>query len=620
MYYTTKEVYEFISKQANDPIVEWKTCEISEEVFPIYQSDLEFYSKVSPTFEVDQEYAKQFVDSKPEYFSYKDGKLKIKVPTPKLCPEERQRRRLLFRNERKLYKRKCDATGENIISIYSPDKNITVYNQDFWWSDNWDPMKYWIIFDNSYSIQGNLKQLLLKFPHISLITIAAENSDYCNYCWKMKNCYLCFASESSSECFFSTSILNAENCYDSIECFVWKHNYQTISCSNSFKVFFSIRSESCSDSYFLHNCAWCSNCFWCTNLKNKQYCIFNKQYTQEEYFYKLDKLLSDSYHKGWNYFLEKTQDTIDISCYNIKVTDCFWNMINNSQSCSFCYIVDGINNSKYSINWASNSSDMYDMFWFGLNSDLLYDWIDIWENSYFNLFSTTIRNSKYLYYSMNCNWSSNLFGCIGLRNKEYCIFNKQYTKEEYNKLVPKIISKMIDDGEWGEFFHPSLSPFGYNETVAMEYYPLTKQEALDRWYHRQDNNYDPIIPDGVKTLKWDDIPSDISQVSDDILKQIFICEVSDRPFRVIKQELAFYRKHNLPLPRKHPDVRHQERLNQRAPRELHLRNCDKCWIDMLSVYKKDNSRPLSPSDSSPNRGAFIGKIYCEKCYNKEVYW
>ena len=30
-----------------------------------------------------------------------------------------------------------------------------------------------------------------------------------------------------------------------------------------------------------------------------------------------------------------------------------------------------------------------------------------------------------------------------LRNKSYCILNKQYTKEEYEELVPKIIEHMM---------------------------------------------------------------------------------------------------------------------------------------------------------------------------------
>jgi hypothetical protein len=48
MYYTTKEVYEFIGQQTSDPIVEWKICAISGQEFPIYQSDRKFYDKISP--------------------------------------------------------------------------------------------------------------------------------------------------------------------------------------------------------------------------------------------------------------------------------------------------------------------------------------------------------------------------------------------------------------------------------------------------------------------------------------------------------------------------------------------------------------------------------------------
>jgi hypothetical protein len=56
--------------------------------------------------------------------------------------------------------------------------------------------------------------------------------------------------------------------------------------------------------------------------------------------------------------------------------------------------------------------------------------------------------------------------------------NKQYTKEEYNILVPKIIEHMISTGERGEFFPPKYAPFGYNESLANEYFPLRQTEAL----------------------------------------------------------------------------------------------------------------------------------------------
>jgi hypothetical protein len=142
MYYTSRQVYEYISKQTNDPIVERKVCKISGAEFPIYKSDMEFYDKISPVF----------------------NGVKYSIPTPTLCPEERQRRRLMFRNERKLYKRKCDASGKDIISIYSPDKFYKVYDQKFWWSDAWDPMDYGRDFDFDKRFGGQFGEFMIDVP------------------------------------------------------------------------------------------------------------------------------------------------------------------------------------------------------------------------------------------------------------------------------------------------------------------------------------------------------------------------------------------------------------------------------------------------------------------------
>ena len=99
------------------------------------------------------------------------------------------------------------------------------------------------------------------------------------------------------------------------------------------------------------------------------------------------------------------------------------------------------------------------------------------EENYHVMFTFMALGTEILY-SMYCAQNvSHLFGCVGLRNKQYCVLNKQYTKDEYEKLVAKIIEQMQQRGEWGQFFHPALSPFGYNETVAQEYYPSTFEQA-----------------------------------------------------------------------------------------------------------------------------------------------
>jgi hypothetical protein len=50
-------------------------------------------------------------------------------------------------------------------------------------------------------------------------------------------------------------------------------------------------------------------------------------------------------------------------------------------------------------------------------------------------------------YCDSCDACKNCFGCTGLKHKEYCILNKQYTPEEYEQKVSKIIDKMIQDKE-----------------------------------------------------------------------------------------------------------------------------------------------------------------------------
>ena len=72
---------------------------------------------------------------------------KIKVPPPTFCWRCRYIRRLLDRNEYNFYKRKCDATGKDVISIYRPDAPFPVYEQEYWKSDKFDATQYGRDFD-----------------------------------------------------------------------------------------------------------------------------------------------------------------------------------------------------------------------------------------------------------------------------------------------------------------------------------------------------------------------------------------------------------------------------------------------------------------------------------------
>lgn len=86
-------------------------------------------------------------------------------------------------------------------------------------------------------------------------------------------------------------------------------------------------------------------------------------------------------------------------------------------------------------------------------------------------------SNKNLIYCDQCMFSSDLFGCCGIRHGKNAILNKNYSQAEYEILCGKIIDHMQSTGEWGEFFPLTLSPFGYNETVAEDYFPISEIEA-----------------------------------------------------------------------------------------------------------------------------------------------
>jgi CxxC-x17-CxxC domain-containing protein len=117
------------------------------------------------------------------------------------------------------------------------------------------------------------------------------------------------------------------------------------------------------------------------------------------------------------------------------------------------------------------------------------------------------------------------------------------------------------------------------------------------------SDYEAPFPKVEKIIPANKLPENISEIPDDILNWAIECEITKKPFRIIKQELDFYRKYNLPIPRKHPSQRHLERMNFRNPRKLFKRKCDKCGKKIQTTY-------------NPER---LEIVYCQDCYEREIY-
>ncbi len=554
-----------------------KNCKKCNLNFEITNSDLEFYKKISPKF-----WDKVF-----------------EISTPTLCPECRQQRRLVFRNERKLYKRKCDATGESIISMYSPDKNFKVYNSDFWWSDKWNPLDYGKDFDFGKSFFEQFRELISDVPKMSVVVLWNDNSPYVNYVGNSNNIYMSWDVLDSENLYYSNMIKKVKNgldlydIQDSEECYESMYSQRLYNCK------YVNWSADCKNSSYLFRCYNLDNCLFCFWLSNKKNHIFNIPYTKEKYIEIKNRIVLWESNDLVKKYFEKIKSIPKQFCHLRNVENSSWDILKNVKNSQNCYQSIELNNCKNVLIWF-NMNDCMDTSIHNPNCFLDYEAISWGElkNAIVNNFCWYCNN---IYYSFECLYSNNLFWCTWLKNKQYCIFNKQYTKEEYNKLVPKIIEKMKIDWEWWEFFPASLSPFWYNETVAGEYFPLNKEEIINQNFNYSE--YEAPFPKVEKIIPANKLPENISDIPDDILNWAIECEISKKPFRIIKPELEFYRKHNLPIPHKHPDVRHFERMKLRNPRKLFDRKCDKCGVEMKSTYSADRDEI----------------VYCEGCYEKEVY-
>ena len=546
---------------------------------------------------------------------------KIKVPPPTFCPECRLQRRLSWGNDWHLFKKKDESTGKEIFSIFPDESPVKIYNREYWNSDNWDPISYGKDFDFSKPFFEQFKELLYKVPLPANPSHNVINCQYCTNVNDIKNCYLVRGASFTEDSAYLIWDQASKQCFDSHmtnRCELSYGNLNTIIC---YKTFFSVDCENCHGMILCKDCVGCNDCVASIGLRNKSYYIFNQPYSKEEYSKKLIELNIGSEkafqllkHNAYESWLKFPQKYIH-SRQNVNVSGDY---IYESKNAKQCFRVVGVEDSKFVQNILTGSvKDCYDYTNYGDGVELIYESLVIGSGAFNIRFCIeAYPNSKYFSYCFYCKNSSDLFGCISLSNKKYCILNKQYTKEEYKKMVPKIIEHMKNSKEYGEFFPASLSPYPYQVTAAHEFFPLSEKEAKEKGF----SIYSIKKQDYQITLKNENIPDEIKYTSESILDEVIECahkglckHECTNAFRIIKSELDFCRRMNISLPRLCPNCRHYERLDLRNRSEFFHRQCQckkghfhgdkKCEVEFETSY-------------SPGRPEII---YCEKFYQQEIY-
>ncbi len=516
----------------------------------------------------------------------------------KPCFDCDQKQRLRYRNARAPYWRKCDATGERVVSIYSPESPYKVYKNDYWNSDQWDALSYGQNFDFNRPFFEQFYELKLKVPRLALSNINPVNSDYCNSCVGNKNCYLVFGGDNNEDTMFGTLCMQNKSVLDADYSNQNELSYMLSDSMNCYGSQFVYNSKSCSNCAFVNDCTGCSECILCTNLVNKSYCIRNEQHSKEEYFAKKKELLAPTFsrqEKNYQEFLELLKNRVVKYAHIVACENCTGGYIKNSKNCHMCFDVSESEDLRNVI-FANKCKDCFNCSLLGDNSERCYQVVSTFAGTFCGFVFWVIHsaNIEYSDFIMSCR---NLFGCVGLKQKRYCIFNKQYSKEDFEALRGKILEHMKKTGEWGKFFPKDHACFGYNETTAFDYYPLSREEALKQGFRWRDEVAKEVRAQTIQ------VPDNIYDVHDTIVNEVLVCEGCGKNFRIVAQELKFYRQIGIPIPHTCPDCRHRERMRIRNPRKLWQRNCEKCGAQMTSSY-------------SPERPE---KVYCEACYLKEVY-
>ncbi|MDA2922318.1 hypothetical protein MYX07_03570 [Patescibacteria group bacterium AH-259-L07] len=541
----------------------------------------------------------------------------LRVPSPQECPQCRMRKRMaMMANILQFYKKECAAhKGEKVISQMDDATPYKIYDNNYWWNvDVWDGITYGRTYDPSRPFIKQLVDLLRNVPHMALARYNKKiiNSEYTVGSLDLKNCYLSATIGIAENVNYGVWVVNSRDSFDVLRVDHIENCYDVIDCSRCYNSQHIQNSTNCLDSYFLFDCHNCQKCFGCINLRNKKYCFFNEQLAQRAYESKLAAIDLGS-RKVRQEYLKKFKDFL----YQRGVFRAVYTRNSSSsvgdhlRDCKNCFGVFNAMSVKFlltfykneNVRWSQDiigATDDMDVTIFG-PGELCYNVIEgLSVNKV--IASYFIGDSMGIEYSFECFDCRYCFGCSGLKKKKYCILNKQYTENEYWKLVDEIKTRMLEEGIYGEFLPLEHSLFYYHDTYAQAMMPLNKESAVSlgaRWREKQ--TLSEIS--NIQKLTAGEVPDHIKDVTDDILNVAIVCSETRKPFQITKKELEFYRHYSIPLPVKHSQTRLMHRFAKKNPYQLWIQNCTKC--------KKQTQTTYNPNGLAKN-------ILCKACYLKEV--
>ncbi len=400
----------------------------------------------------------------------------------------------------------------------------------------------------------DFQKLLLESPRYNVKQVNSENCDYADTAIKSKNCYYCFCVFYCEDTYYSRYSRKCSNSSDLTFCVSCQWCVECNDCVNCYMVSNSKHCSNCSECDYCEDCYSCEKCFGCKGLYRKKYCIFNEQFTEDEYKKQILKIDPS----------QALQINIpNLGIHHYKTEDCIGDNLSESKNCYQCYDAFNMEDCTYNIECNGNK-DCLDMT-VCFEAELCYSCVQapLNYNCNFLMHTDLCNDSEFCAYSKSL---KHCFGCVYLSNKEYHILNKSYSPEEYYVRVAEIKNELMEQGRYD-----------------MSLYFVSNYEA-NRWEQEEDSVIQTDLNlknSNMNTLK---------------------CKCCSKNFNVIQQEQKIYDVKGLSIPIYCPACRHRQRMALRNERKLYKRTCSKCNESMLATYPKD--APYT--------------VYCQKCFWENI--
>lgn len=301
------------------------------------------------------------------------------------------------------------------------------------------------------------QKLYLSTPQISHWTRSSENCEYGDIIVVSKDSYLCFWSANLEKCYYAHESRKSTSCADMTFCDECELCYDCIDCAKCYNLDHAQDCKQCMDCSYCYGCIGCNDCFGCAGLIRKKFCIFNVQYSKEEYLSRLAAVKKQPVELIESNFEEVKCATPRIFTHEFKNENSFGDYLYENKNCYWCFDSVRCEDSAYiyNANLERGTKDSIDC---GPVANTL-------EQCYDCAYCGYIFDSRHIYWCdwlSHCRWcinvwsSNHCFGCIYLQHKEYMFLNQPISKTEYEKVTEKLTKELYQLGcsDLYETLHP----------------------------------------------------------------------------------------------------------------------------------------------------------------------